>query len=246
MEKDDRFAEKIIQFTDLLAEMLQYYQEGQEFELTLSENSKRFSTRWREILDELVRNPGKLIYIEDKSQLKRVRIAIDILVKSIESEDVFDEMIGGDYTSLMVNIMGEYTDRIKLLRPIFISSTIDREFEVYFEETVQSWLLGQKAGPLILVCSLLENIIKTKLEEIDESLVYYSSNGRGTRTYCLDKLIQHAKERKLLSRDLADRAFKIKNLRNRSVHNLKSVGSEEAYKALMDIIEIVEYVFSDG
>jgi len=149
-------------------------------------------------------------------------------------------MTGGDYTSLLVNIMGEYTDRIKLLRPIFISSKIEREFEAYFEEAIQSWLLGQKAGPLILVCSLLENLLKTKLEEIDTSLVYYSSNGHGTRTYCLDKLIQHAKDTKLLSPELADRALKIKSIRNKSIHNLESVSSEEAYKAILEIIEIVE------
>lgn len=245
--KNDKFTEKIIQFTDLLAEMLQYYQDGHKFEFAYSDDSKRFGVLWSEIIEELVQNPGQLSCVEDEFQLKRAKIAIDFLVKSIESEEVFDEMIGGDYTSLLVNIMGEYSDRIKLLRPTFISTNkIDREFEVYFSEAMQSWLFGLTAAPLIIVCSLLENILKTHLEEIDSTLVYDSHDGKGMRTKCLDKLIQNAKDVELLSSELASKAFKIKNLRNNAIHDLKSITNDESYQAIIDIKDIVEYILNES
>ena len=245
--KNNLFAEKIIKFTDLLLEVLQSQLEGQNLKIVLGDKSVRFETLWKEIIEELVWNPGRLVYIEDRSELERARVAIEFLINSIESEEIFDEMIGGDYTSLLVNIMGEYSDRIKLLRPTFISTNkIDREFVVYFSEAMQSWLLGLTAAPLIIVCSLLENILKTHLEEIDSTLVYDSHDGKGMRTKCLDKLIQNAKDVELLSPELANKAFKIKNLRNTTVHNLRVIHDEESYQAIIDIKDIVEYILNES
>ena len=206
---------------------------------------------WRSIEWDLLGSPGQLIYIQDESEMKAVQTILDIIWKSTYSEALFDEMTGGKYTDFMVHMVEDYIDNAKMLKPTLISVDINKtDFKVYYNEAMQAWLFGLNNSSLILCCTIIEDILKTKLSDIDINLVIdIEKNGKqviGWKNRELEKLINIAFDHKIIGLNERKIAHKLRALRNAAIHRLKTLNSSEVYKAILDTKEIIEKIFSQS
>lgn len=74
-----------------------------------------------EIIENLIWEPGKLLYFEDTNLISDARDAVRLLWDDLSFNEILDEMDAGGYKGLLVSIIGDYIDRAKLLKPVFIS-----------------------------------------------------------------------------------------------------------------------------
>jgi len=149
----------------------------------------------------------------------------------------------------MVDIVSNYINKAKVVKPIFVS--VDPEisdFYVYFAEAMKSYFYGLNKSALILCCSILENIIKKKLSKVDDSLVYklLKKNGKTIVTeYSLKKLINNAATINLISCEEKENAHDIRDLRNKAVHKMLHISSDQTYKVIIDSKNLIESLLGD-
>jgi hypothetical protein len=87
---------------------------------------------WKSIVEDLMWSPGTLIYIADETERKTAQVIIDMIWKNEDIDGIFDEMTSGGYSGLLVNIIGDYIDRAKKIKPTLISiDTKEIEFKRY-------------------------------------------------------------------------------------------------------------------
>lgn len=197
----------------------------------------------QQIIEELIWSPGSLIYIKDQVALKQSKTVIDFIWETLDTDEIFNDITGGGCSGLLVNIIGDYIDRAKLMKPTFISvNPAHTEFQVYFQEAMKAWIFGLNNSALILCCAIFESLIAEKLYQTDKALVYYTSknNGSDIKKYKLEMLIKNAYKSKLMNKADKESAMKLKELRNSSVHNLESVSDKQVYDVLINTKEIIE------
>lgn len=228
---------------ELIIEIIKWRKSDSKEKFYLSDE---FEFIRKEIMAELIYNPGELIYYKDVNELKAAQTAIDILWDTIDAREILDEITSGEHTWFMVNVMGDYSDRLKLLKPIFININPENsQFKTYFKEAMNSWLFGLNNAAIILCCSIIEDLLKNSLCKEDPKYVYDFGNGRtGPRQKSLDVLIQNAKKIGLLNNRLSKMAFGIKNLRNSVVHKLETISSEFTLDAIKNTKTITETILS--
>lgn len=215
-----------------------------------SDKEDEFNKLWSSIIEDLMWEPGKLIYVSDPSELTAYKTIIDLMWRTLDTEDMFDELTSGGYGGLMVDIVGNYIDRAKYIKPILIGINPGIEdFHVYFNEAMKSYFYGLNNSALILCCSILENIIKKKLSETDDELVYklIIKDGKvvGVNELPLKKLINNAALVNLISYEEKETAQEIRELRNNTVHKLFNISSDKTYKAIIDTKNIIENLLGD-
>ncbi len=167
-----------------------------------------------EIIDILMWSPGSLIHTNNIFDLNEAEEAISKIWDEVDTDQHFDEITSGGYGGLLVNIIGDYIDRAKLIKPTFVSDELSTEFKIYYEQAMQAWIYGLNQASLILCCSIIENSLKNELEN------YLQNVPSG-----LEVLIEKAHKFDILNKKEQKKVFKIKNLRNNAVHELKKVGS---------------------
>ena len=85
-------------------------------QINLSEDEKNeFNELWRSIIEDLMWEPGKLIYIKDSEKINAYKTMIDIIWKTHDSEEIFDELQSGGYSGLMLDIVENYVDSNKTI-----------------------------------------------------------------------------------------------------------------------------------
>ena len=91
------------------------------------------------IVEELLWSPGKTIYLADESERKAAQVLTELIWRIQEPDELFDEMIGGTHTSLLVAVMQDYVERAKGLKPVFISiNPSNTEFFSCYEEAMKA------------------------------------------------------------------------------------------------------------
>ena len=154
------------------------------------------------LISNLVNNPGELIYYPDKSNLKVAQKLTTLIWDTTNSDEIFQNVSLGDDSIFMVNLLGDYSDRIKKLRPSFVTTEPNNtEFEIIYKECMNAWLFGLNNAAIILCCSLIENLLKEKLKEVPKWEIYHTSNGLGSQNRklkSLDSLIKDAKKHNIL------------------------------------------------
>ena len=148
----------------------------------------------------------------------------------------------------MVNLLGDYSDRIKKLRPSFVTTEPNNtEFEIIYKECMNAWLFGLNNAAIILCCSLIENLLKEKLKEVPKWEIYHTSNGLGSQNRklkSLDSLIKDAKKHNILDNQTKNKAFGIKNIRNHAIHDLQTISSNTTLNMIYDTKEIINKILS--
>ena len=134
------------------------------------EVEKEFGKLWKSIKKDLLWSPGQLIYIKNESKRDAVRRVIDAIWSDVIDSELLEE-ITGEYSDILVSIMGDYLDNAKLLTPTFISIDPNRpEFRIYYDEAMRAWLFGLYNSALIICCSLIEDVLQTELYNINFDL----------------------------------------------------------------------------
>ncbi|MDZ7370261.1 MAG: DUF4145 domain-containing protein [candidate division KSB1 bacterium] len=236
-----------------ILKLIQLIRDTYDFEnncMNMDENqSDEFESLWGSIVEDLMWAPGTLIYIEDENERKVTQSIINWIWDTTDSEEIFDEITGGGYSGLLVNIIGDYIDRAKKLRPTIISiNPANIEFKSYFEEAMKAWLYGLNNSSLILCCSIIEDLLKTQLYNIDLNLAldleYEGEKLKGIKNKKLERLIDEAYNHEIIDKREKESAHGIRILRNNALHNLEKIGEEQTLKAILGTKELVEKILS--
>lgn len=192
-------------------------------------------------------SPGTLIYFPDETERKAAQAMINMSWRTMKTDEIFDEMTSGGYSGLLVNIIGDYIDRAKMLRPTLISiDPQNTEFKEYFEEAMKAWLYVLNSSALILCCSIIEDILKTELYNIvpDLALDLEKDNKRLTevRNKKMEILIDNAFKHEIISKAEKAKAHEISILRNDAIHSLEKISEKQTYKAILDTKELIEKI----
>ncbi len=196
----------------------------------------------KEIVSELIWKPGTLIHFEDLELMKEAESALSIIWNEVSEDELFEEMISGGADGILVNIIGDYTERAKKLKPTLISVKPDKEISVYFQNAMDSWLFGLNSASVILCFSMLEGLLKQK----HPTLLYKGDkilkDFRDLRNAKCDmkEFIDEIANKGHISEDTRKLAQGIRRLRNDVVHIQKQINSDEAYNKIMDTKTIME------
>jgi hypothetical protein len=118
MSSSQPFPNRVLRLLDIFRDKFDF--ESNIFNLTDVEE-KEFNSLWKSIVEDLMWFPGTLIYIPNEAERKAAKIFIDIIWKNEDTDDIFEEMTSGGYSGLLVDIICNYIDRAKMLKPTFIS-----------------------------------------------------------------------------------------------------------------------------
>ncbi len=239
MSKED-ILNKIDRLGDLFVDMMT----DQELFQLSDEKKDETNSLMTEIIDYLIWFPGRLFFDENKSRQKRNKVVIDFLWITLEPNDIFDELLSGGYTGLLSNMLDDFSKRVKMLKPTFISVNPEsNEFSNYFDEAMKAWLYGLPNASLIICFSLLENLLKDKLCQKDCTYVYElkdPSNPKGVKQVSYDRIIMSSLNEGIINKNEKNILFQIRKLRNNSIHELNSVTDSEVYDAIIQTKDIVE------
>ena len=120
--------DKLLRYTELL---LKLYQSVIDNSGLAGEESGEFNRLCREIFEELIRNPGGIIYIGAREKKDVYKFAIERLFEIYSGEQIWDEILSGGYGGLVFDELDKYAERAKELIPTFINiKPSNREFYV--------------------------------------------------------------------------------------------------------------------
>jgi hypothetical protein len=106
-------SEEIIKFAGLFEQILILSEDKLPLPKELEEESNKLL---ESIISSMVENPGQLIYYDDPNKIKMAKMIIDFLWDDLlDPQSIFDEFHGGKYTHVLIDIMGDYSDRIKIM-----------------------------------------------------------------------------------------------------------------------------------
>ena len=198
----------------------------------------------------LIDCPGELIYEQNKQTVKARMTAIDLMWKMFDDDEHYEEIFFGDNVDFITNFASDYIKRARMMRPLFISTRkhIGKEFEFYFQEATRAWLHGCDQAVIIICNSLLEELLRAKLCDVDVKYAHKLIDGWSLKSnpdYGMNALKNFAKDEGILPKELIEKLTSIQKVRNDIVHNLNVVTDEEAYTIISDTKTIVEYLLNN-
>lgn len=223
---------KLLRYIELL---LNLYQSVIDKSILMREESEEFNRLCREIFEELIRNPGGIIYIKSKAKKEAYKLAIERLFEIYSGEQIWEEILSGGYGGLIFDELDKYVERAIELAPTFINIKPSyKEFYVLYNEAMKCWFNGLENSSVIISCTLLENTLKSEKDKRDKP-------SRNTK---LCALINEFKSLGLLSTSGAEKAHEIRTIRNKIVHHGLNVASAEALTLVRNTKGILEEIFN--
>jgi len=180
------------------------------------------------ILDELVVNPGGIIFTENNSSKKgKCRTAINFFFQSFNSEE-FSDFFAEKRNEL--DELFEYEDRFTSLRPTFIDihPANQKQFFTFYNEAMRCWLFGLDISSVIVISTLLENTLKATL-------------GKNSK---FEKLIDESYRRNIISLKSRDHAHKLRKTRNKIAHEGFIINKDESLKLVIETKDVIEDICS--
>lgn len=245
--------DKLEQYIQLLLKILESRKskiigtQNNDTELT-SEEEDQFNQASEQIFEELIRNPGGVVYIKSNENLERYKTAIDFLYKTYTRDEIWEDLISGGYGGILYDELDVYADNAKKLRPTFVSSkNTNKLFHIYYNEAMRCWLYGLLNSAIIISSSLLENILQERVGKIDQEEIleiYGDTKSLKGVGVSFEKLIDVAELRGLLSKKNNSNANDLRKIRNKVVHRGKYIDSDTAYKLIQQTKDIIEDLFN--
>jgi hypothetical protein len=224
--------DKLLRYIELL---LNLYQSIIDKSSLTREESKEFNRLCREIFEELIRNPGGIIYIKSKAKKEAYKLAIERLFESYSGEQISEEILSGGYGGVIFDELDKYAERAIELTPTFINIKPSyKEFYVLYNEAMKCWFNGLENSAVIISCTLLENTLKSEEGKRDKHI----------RNTNLCGLINEFKSLCLLSTSGAEKAHEIRRIRNKIVHHGLNVASAKALSLVRNTKDILEEIFN--
>mgnify|MGYP000344973015 CR=1 FL=1 len=199
------------------------------------EESEEFNSLCDEIFEELIRNPGGIIYIGTKERKEGYKRVVEGLFEIYSGEHICDEILSGGYGGIVFDELDKYSERAKKLIPTFI--TIEpsyKEFYVLYNEAMKCWFNGLENSAVIISCTLLENSLKSEERKI----------GKPSKNISLCGLINEFKSIGALSAAGAEKSHTLRKVRNKIVHHGLNVDSAEALILVRNTKDILEEIFN--
>jgi hypothetical protein len=224
--------DKLLRHKELLLNL--YQSVINKYSLTRKE-SEEFNRLCREIFEELIRNPGGVIYIKSKEKKEAYKLAIERLFEIYSREQISEEILSGGYGGVIFDELDKYAERAIELTPTFININPSyKEFYVLYNEAMKCWFNGLENSAVILSCTLLENTLKS--EE--------GKRNKASRNTRLCALIDKFKSLGLLSTFGAEKAHELRKIRNKIVHHGLNITSAEALILVRNTKDILEEIFN--
>ncbi|MBW2596013.1 MAG: DUF4145 domain-containing protein [Deltaproteobacteria bacterium] len=199
------------------------------------EESEEFNRLCREIFEELIRNPGGIIYIGSKEKKDAYKSSIERLFEIYSGEQICDEILSGGYCGIVFNELDKYAERAKELIPTFINIEPSyKEFYVLYNEAMKCWFNGLENSAVIISCTLLENTLKSE----------GGKRHKLSRNTNLCRLINEFRSFDLLSASGAEKAHEIRRIRNKIVHHGLNVASAVSLTLVRNTKDILEEIFN--
>lgn len=230
----DVSSEPIIQTIKRLTDLHKKYKMENITANPFIEYSKEAKGLAYEIIESLICEPGKLLFFEDSTLINDAKDAVKDIWESIPSEDLWNEISSGGYKGLLVNIICDYIDRAKSLKPVFIAINPSNQIKIFFREAMGAWLHGLDTASLILCCSIIEEM----LEDIYPKLSKIEKDKKGKLEALIDKATG-----KIFDKAEAKKAHKIRTLRNNAVHKLKKSSKKDTYEAIFNTVSLIEKIY---
>lgn len=233
--------DKLLKYIVLLVKV---YQSVTDKSSLSAEASEEFNRVYREIFEELIRNPGGIIYIESKEKKEAYKFATERLFEIYSGEQIWDEILSGGYGGVIFDELDKYAERAKELTPTFISIEPSyKEFYVLYNEAMKCWFNGLENSAVILSSTLLENTLKDQIKNLKDEETLKSERCKKKRNpksanFCT--LINIFEGKNLLSSKGAEKAHEIRKVRNKIVHhgfNIDSTGAIRLIRNTKDILE---------
>jgi len=223
--------DKLLRYIELL---LKLYQSVIDKSSLQGKESEEFNRLCREIFEELIRNPGGIIYIETKEKKDVYKLGVERLLEIYSKEQILDEILSGGYDGIVFDGVDKYAERAKELIPTFINiEPSNKEFHVLYNEAMKCWLYGLENSAVILSLTLLENTLKGKGGKDKDS---------SNKNLC--NLIKKFESDGILSKIGAEKAHEIRKVRNKIVHHGLNVASSEALRLVRSTKDILEEIFN--
>lgn len=230
--------DNLLKYIDLLMKL---YQSVIDKSKLADGESEEFNRVCGEIFEELIRNPGRIIYIESKEKKEAYKFAIERLFEIYSGEQIWDEILSGGYSGVIFDELDKYAERAKELTPTFINIKPSyKEFYVFYNEVMECWFNGLENSAVILSSTLLENTLKDwetlKSERCKKNKKARSSN--------FQTLIDKFKSNGLLSSKSAEKAHEIRRVRNKIAHRGFNIASTEAIRLIRNTKDILEEILN--
>ena len=212
------------------------------------EESNEFNEICKTLIEELITNPGGLIFIDEKEKIKTYKFGVEKLFELYSSEELFEEILGGGFGGLMFDELDNYVYRAKKLMPTFISIRPDSKdfFYTYYNEAMRCWLYGLTNSSLIITASLLENLLKEQInnlsqQEVQEVLkiVKADEKYKGIEV-SFENLIDIAEIKGIISRKSKNTAHILRKKRNKIVHTGLNIDSDNSLELITKTKKIFE------
>lgn len=229
---------------NLLQEYDDFRAAGGTSEEYAKSSSKRTSLLLQEIILGFAWHPGEFISVKDEEEKKRLEHQFNEIWAYVE-DDIFDVIFWGEYPGSGLQdefaglVMDEFAGRLKRIRPIFVSITYpDSEFKKYYNEALEAWLFGLNTASLIICWSFLEALIKNTvhLRSVQAYMTIIKME------YPQEGFLAQLKEWQFLSGSDLNDIDGIRKLRNKAVHETKSIDSQSAFEAIVRSKAIVEKI----
>jgi hypothetical protein len=255
MEESQSLIDRIMRFSYILKDTELDEDDGFPGLKPPEELFNEFRSLLISIQQDLIDDPGKLIYVEDDKKRELLKSVVNIVWLFLDESQLWDENadVSLNYHEHWMLIKSTYIDRAPKLKPTFISvNPSGTEFKCYYDEAMQAWLYGLDTSALILCCSIIEHTLykdlwyKHQQGGIDLSPLF-SLDMDGNKPDVnprLWKMINKAEELGIIDFKEKEKAHQVKDLRNLAVHDLKAIGYKRAYKAILDTKDLIESILS--
>ena len=237
--------DNLLKYIDLLMKL---YQSVIDKSKLADGESEEFNRVCGEIFEELIRNPGRIIYIESKEKKEAYKFAIERLFEIYSGEQIWDEILSGGYSGVIFDELDKYAERAKELTPTFINIEPSyKEFYVLYNEAMKCWFNGLENSAVILSSTLLENTLKDQIKNLKDWETLKSERckkNKKARSSNFQTLINKFESNGLLSSKSAEKAHEIRRVRNKIVHHGFNIASTEAIRLIRNTKDILEEILN--
>lgn len=196
------------------------------------------------ILTDLVRNPGGLIYVEDKEMIPAYRLTIDAIYEMYSDSDILNMLSNGDFEGYINEIEDDIAGSLRDLKPTFVSiKPSNEEFYVLYNEAMKCWLHGLANSAVILSATLLENLLKDQMTELNPERILAVTEGNN-RNNGFKNAIDVVADEGLLSLRNKRKAHNLRRKRNKVIHNGLAINPSTAFELIRDTKEILEEILN--
>ncbi len=246
MPSSDRLSEQILKLMSLFRHNWDFATNSVKMD---SKQESELEELWEDIVEYLIWFPGTLIFIADESERRFAQSLINFIWGRQSIDVTVDKILSGGYSGLLVNIIGDYVERAKMLKPVFISiNPKNLEIYKYYDEAMKAWLYGLNSSALILCCSIIEDTFKAQLYAIDPDLALdlerQGSKVTGVKNKKIEKLIEAAYKYHIIDKKGRAAAHGIRILRNNAIHSLEEINQPKTYQAILDTKELIEKILT--